>query len=111
MFGQAPYVLNGMLNYNSDSLGLAATISYNRQGRRLVIANGFTIPDVYEIPRDLVDIKISKNLGKHFIVSFTIRDLLNSPIVRTYNFDKGEPIDFDRFRYGTIYQFGIQYKL
>jgi hypothetical protein len=111
MFGQAPYVLNGMLNYNSDTLGLAATISYNRQGRRLVIANGFTIPDVYEIPRDLVDVKISKNLGKHFIVSFTIRDLLNSPIVRTYNFDEGEPIDFDRFRYGTIYQFGIQYKL
>jgi hypothetical protein len=58
-----------------------------------------------------VDIKISKNLGKHFIVSFTIRDLLNSPIVRTYNFEGIEPIDFDRFRYGTNYQIGIQYKL
>jgi hypothetical protein len=111
MFGQAPYVLNGMLNYSSDTLGLTATISYNRQGRRLVIANGFNIPDVYEIPRDLVDIKISKNLGKHFIVSFTIRDLLNSPIVRTYNFEGIEPINFDRFRYGTNYQLGIQYKL
>jgi hypothetical protein len=111
MFGQAPYVLNGMLNYSSDTLGLSATISYNRQGRRLVIANGFNIPDVYEIPRDLVDIKISKNLGKHFIVSFTIRDLLNSPIVRTYNFEGIDPIDFDRFRYGTNYQIGIQYKL
>ncbi len=111
MFGQAPYVLNGMLNYNSDTLGLTATLSYNRQGRRLVIANGFTIPDVYEVPRNLIDLKISKNLGKHFIVSLTIRDILNSPIVRTYDFKEGDPIDFDRFRYGTNYQIGIQYKL
>ena len=111
MFGQAPYVLNGMLNYTSDTLGLNATLSYNRQGRRLVIANGFTIPDVYEVPRNLIDLKISKNLGKHFILSLTIRDLLNSPIVRTYDFNEGDPIDFDRFRYGTNYQIGIQYKL
>jgi len=111
MFGQAPYVLNGMLNYTSDTLGLTATVSYNRQGRRLVIANGFTIPDVYEVPRNLIDFKLSKNLGKHFSISLTIRDILNAPIRRTYNFKQGEPIDFDQFRYGTNYQIGIQYKL
>ena len=111
MFGQAPYVLNGILSYTSDSLGLSATVSYNRQGKRLVIAGGGSLPDIYETPRNLIDIKLSKNLGKHFAVTFTIRDLLNSPIRRTYNFEEGINIDYDSYRYGTNYQIGIQYKL
>jgi outer membrane receptor for ferrienterochelin and colicin len=111
MFGQAPYVLNGILSYTSDSLGFTATVSYNRQGKRLVIAGGGSIPDIYEIPRNLIDIKLSKNLGKHFAVSLTIRDILNSPIRRTYNFEEGTNIDYDLFRFGTNYQLGIQYKL
>jgi hypothetical protein len=100
-----------MLNYTSDTLGLTATVSYNRQGRRLVIANGFGIPDVYEVPRDMIDIKVSKNLGKHWILSITARDILNTAIRRTYNFTDGNRIDFDSFRYGTFYQFAVQYRL
>ena len=111
MFGQAPYVLNGILNYTSDTLGLTATISYNRQGKRLVITNGLGIPDVYEMPRDMIDIKVSKNLGKHWLVSLTVRDLLNTAIQRRYNFTDGTIIDFDSFRYGTFYQFAVQYRL
>jgi outer membrane receptor protein involved in Fe transport len=111
MFGQAPYVLNGILSYTSDTLGLTATVSYNRQGKRLVITNGLGIPDVYEVPRDMIDIKVSKNLGKHWMVSLTVRDLLNTAIRRTYNFTDGTRIDFDSFRYGTFYQFALQYRL
>lgn len=111
MFGQAPYVLNGILSYTSDSLGFTATVSYNRQGKRLVITNGLGIPDVYEVPRDMIDIKLNKNLGKHFSISLTIRDLLNTAIRRTYNFSDGTRIDFDSFRFGTFYQVGVLYRL
>jgi hypothetical protein len=111
MFGQAPYVLNGILNYTSDTLGLTATISYNRQGKRLVITNGLGIPDVYEMPRDMIDIKVSKNVGKHWLFSLTVRDLLNTAIQRRYNFTDGTIIDFDSFRFGTFYQFAVQYRL
>jgi hypothetical protein len=111
MFGQAPYVLNGILNYTSDTLGLTATISYNRQGKRLVITNGFGIADVYEMPRDMIDIKVSKEVGKHWLFSLTVRDLFNTAIQRRYNFTDGTRIDFDSFRYGTFYQFAVQYRL
>lgn len=111
MFGQAPYVLNGILNYTSDTLRFSATVSYNRQGKRLVITNGLGIPDVYEVPRDMIDIKLSKNLWKHWVVSFTVRDVLNTAIRRNYNFTDGTRIDFDSFRYGTFYQFAVQYRL
>jgi hypothetical protein len=112
MFGQAPYIVNGILSYDSDSLGLTATVSYNVQGPRLVIAGilkGFA--NVYEMPRHTVDIKISKNLGKHYAASLTVRDLLNAPVRRAYLLSDGSYVDFDRFRYGTTFQFGFSYKI
>ena len=112
MFGQAPYIVNGILSYNSDTLGLTATISYNVQGPRLVIAGilkGFA--NVYEMPRHTLDFKVSKNLGKHYAMSLTVRDILNAPVRRAYQLSDGSYIDFDNFRYGTTFQFGFSYKI
>lgn len=118
MFGQAPFILNGMLVYKADSIGLTATLAYNVQGSKLVIVNFLpTNAFVYELPRHVIDIKISKTLGKHFAASFSIRDLLNAPIRREYRTSEGKRIeavkglDFDRFRYGTNFILGVSYKL
>ncbi len=114
MFGQAPYTLNGILTYKSDSLGLLLTLSYNVQGPRLVISsNNKEVPDIYERSRSLLDFKVSKTLGKHFGVSFTIKDILNEPIRRSYKYDDGgyDVLDYDKFTYGTNYNLGISYKL
>jgi TonB-dependent receptor len=116
MLGQAPYVLNGILSYAFDSLGLNCALSYNVQGPRLVlISSSGVAPNVYELPRHLLDFKVSKTLGKHFAVSFTVKDVLNAKVIRRYD-DKfktpeGKVIDFDTFRYGTNYQFSLSYRL
>jgi outer membrane receptor protein involved in Fe transport len=111
MFGQAPYIVNGILSYSSDTLGLTATLSYNVQGPRLVLTGILKgRPDVYEMPRNTIDIKVSKTLGDHFSMSFTVRDLLNAPVRRAYKTPNGY-VDYDRFRYGANYQIGLSYKL
>jgi outer membrane receptor protein involved in Fe transport len=123
MFGQAPYLVNSMITYNADSIGLNVTASYNVQGPRLVIAGAIKgRPDVYEIPRHMIDLKVSKKLTDHWSMSMTIRDLLNTPVRRAYKIDSinyaGEVqtteagwYDYDRFRFGTNYQLSITYKL
>ncbi|MBP6335085.1 MAG: TonB-dependent receptor [Bacteroidia bacterium] len=112
MFGQAPYVLNGILAYTADSLGLTVSLSYNVQGNRLVVAADVKeIPDIYELPRNLVDIKISKTIGKHFTLGLAVRDILNSSVVRSYNYSDGTKLDYDAYRYGTNYIFSVAYKL
>ncbi len=111
MFGQAPYVINGILTYSLDSIGLTTTVSYNVQGPRLVLTSVDLAPDVYELPRHLLDCKISKKIGKYFSVSLTVRDILNSPVRRSYKYDSGYILDFDRYRYGTNFVLGISYKL
>jgi hypothetical protein len=111
MFGQAPYIVNGILSYASDSLGITATVSYNVQGPRLVLTGILKgRPDVYEMPRHTVDMKVSKTLSKHFSMSLTVRDLLNAPVRRAYKIPSGY-IDYDSFRYGTNFQVGLSYKL
>jgi hypothetical protein len=111
MFGQAPYLFNSILSYTADSLGLTATVSYNVQGPRLVIAGVVKgRPDVYEIPRHLVDLKVSKTIGEHYSASITVRDILNSPVRRAYDLPNGY-VDFDNFRYGTNFLVSFAYKL
>jgi hypothetical protein len=110
MYGQAPYLVNAIFSYKSDTLGLVATVSYNVQGPRLVIAGVVKgRPDVYEIPRHLIDFKVSKNFGKKISCSITVRDILNAPVRRSYQLPSGL-VDFDRFRYGTNILFSIAYK-
>jgi outer membrane receptor protein involved in Fe transport len=118
MFGQAPYIINGILSQKIDSIGkldsigLALAVSYNLQGPKLVIPGLYDKPDIYEYPSHMLDFKVSKNLGKYFNISITIRDILNAPIRRAYRRDNGEWLnDYDRYRYGTNYLFGISYKL
>jgi hypothetical protein len=73
------------------------------------ILKGFA--NVYEMPRHTVDFKLSKNLGNHYAMSLTVRDILNAPVRRAYQLSDGSYIDFDNFRYGTTFQFGFSYKI
>jgi len=120
MLGQAPYVINGMLGYNSEKLGINAALSYNLQGPRLVILSIIdTYPDIYEMPRDVLDFRISKTIGKHFGISFKAQDILNSPVKRSYKFrgkelptgKTGYLLDYDKYRWGTNYTLSVSYKI
>lgn len=113
MFGQAPYIINAILVYNApEKIGMSATISYNIQGPRLALASAISeIPDVYEMPRNMIDIRFNKKLGKYFNVMLTIRDLLNTAVSRVYRYSDGTQIYYDKFRWGTNYVLGVTYKL
>ncbi len=111
MFGQAPYVVNTMLTYTSDKYKLNASLGYNVQGPRLVVVSADLTPNVFEMPRHLVDIRVSKQFGKWITVAASVRDLLNSPIRRSYKYPEGYTLDFDRFTYGTNYQLSISYRI
>ncbi|NVN94124.1 MAG: carboxypeptidase-like regulatory domain-containing protein [Bacteroidetes bacterium] len=128
MFGQAPYVLNAMLTYNIPNYGISTTLSYNIQGSKLVIVTDPTKPDIYELPRHLVDLKVSKKIGNHFIVSFKVADIFNNPVTRAYinvntdNYFKNIWNDitnksadnnfiYNKYKYGTNYILSLSYKI
>ena len=105
MQGQSPYLVNTGFYWNSENSGWQAAILYNRIGKRIVgvgrnvgSAGGedtANVPDSYEMPRNVIDLSLSKNIGKHVNIKLSVRDLLNEKVY--YN-----QIDDVTFSDGTV---------
>lgn len=78
MQGQAPYVINTGLSYAPDSSGFRISLQYNMYGKRLFAVGTFGTPDIYEMPRHLVDMTISKSLSRRIDIRLSAQDLLNA---------------------------------
>jgi outer membrane receptor protein involved in Fe transport len=111
MFGQAPWIVNGLLAYSSEKLGLSAALSYNRQGKKLtgVGVKGASFA-LYEMPRHMVDFKVGKTIGR-FGIELKIRNLLNEPVTRESVEEDGSKRLYDEYHWGTSYTLGISYDL
>ncbi|MBU6159173.1 MAG: TonB-dependent receptor [Bacteroidetes bacterium] len=81
--GQSPYLVNAGFQYEGKQ-GTGFSLLYNRVGQRLALVGNADFGDIYERPRDLVDIQLTqKILGKKGDLRLTISDLFNQPI-QTY---------------------------
>lgn len=86
MQGQSPYLINTGLFYQNDTKGLSASILYNRIGKRIETVGvpaqnpNDDIPDIYEMPRNSLDLSFSKKLGNYVELKAGVKDLLNSKI-------------------------------
>ena len=111
MLNQAPYVVNTMLAYFGEKTGITASLSYNVQGPRVVMTGAYQdIPDIYELPRNLLDIKVMKKIGKHYNISLKVMDVLNTAIVRAYKINGNFDLVYDSYKYGTNYVLACSYK-
>ncbi|MGN1246147.1 MAG: TonB-dependent receptor domain-containing protein [Muribaculaceae bacterium] len=88
MQGQSPYIVNVGVFYRSNPLSLNASVLYNRIGKRIVgvgrsmgsTENTVNIPDSYEMPRNSLDVNVSKEIG-HFEVKLSARNILNENVL------------------------------
>jgi outer membrane receptor for ferrienterochelin and colicin len=91
--GQSPYIVNVGLFYQKPDKSIMASIVYNRIGKRIIAVGRpspnkwESIPDIYEMPRNEIDIALSKTLGKRFELKAGIKDLLDEQVVYQQNVD------------------------
>ncbi len=84
--GQSPYMVNAGVFYYNDDNGLMFTLLYNIIGKRIVAVGRPSpnqwedIPNIYEMPRNDLDLAISKKIGKNFEVKAGIKDILNQQV-------------------------------
>lgn len=86
MQGQSPYLINGGLFYQNDRIGFSVGVLYNRIGKRIVgigrstdsqgNTSNNTIPDIYELPRNALDVTLTQRISKVFEVKLAARDIL-----------------------------------
>lgn len=75
--GQSPYIINTSLNY-ADEKGLSINAVYNRFGERIFSVGDVLFPTIYELPRNSVDVSITKNIGDRYSLKLGVQDLLNA---------------------------------
>lgn len=117
LVGQAPYVINGGLQHAFLNNKLNFNALYNRVGRRLAIAAGAAFPNVWEAPRDVLDmqvgIKLLKSKGE---LKLTAGDILNQRSTFYYDFNKNKKYDATdgtqgSYRPGSNLSFAFTYSL
>ncbi|MDZ4058776.1 MAG: outer membrane beta-barrel protein, partial [Bacteroidales bacterium] len=91
MQGQSPYLVNASLYYDSEKYGISAGVMYNRIGKRIVgIGRADTgsgasvnndVPDTYELSRDIIDLTVTKRIGKRVELKGGAKDIFNQSII------------------------------
>lgn len=77
--GQSPYVVNLSLTYFRPTSGTTVTALYNRFGRRIDKVGTQVLPDIFEQPRDQLDLVVEQRLSAHVGLKFTGTNLLGEP--------------------------------
>lgn len=102
--GQSPFIVNAGLFYQTRNNGLMISCLYNVTGKRIVAVGRpypdqwNDIPDIYEMPRNVIDLTFSKMIGKKIEIKGGIKDLLNEQIRYVQTVDA--LVDMDVYSHG-----------
>lgn len=117
--GQSPFVINLGLQFNNPESGWGGNMSFNRIGRRIAFVGAPRLAqfglDIYENPRSVLDIQISKSFRK-WDLKLTAGDLLAQDLVfyqdindnKKYN--SGEDNTIFRYKMGQSVTLAAAYK-
>jgi hypothetical protein len=116
MQGQSPYIVNCGLIY-SDDKDLMISVMYNIIGKRIIVVGTPQDPNVYEMPRNLLDLTVSKKLNNHLYVKCGIKDIINDKVIFkqfvSYKDSTGANIERDQllksYNPGRSLVFGVTY--
>ena len=91
--GQSPYIINAGLQYLDINKGWGISLSYNLIGRSIFIVGAASEPSIWENPRNVLDIQISKVFKQKFEVKLNIQDLLAQNRIRYQDINGNGKLD------------------
>ncbi|PZR04878.1 MAG: TonB-dependent receptor, partial [Flavobacterium psychrophilum] len=117
MQGQSPYVVNANIYYVDNSHGFQINASYNVFGKRI-----FAVGDLsqnatqYEMPRQQIDLTVSKQINTRWEIKFGIQDILNQSYRILQDSDRDGKISsvdekIVKYKPGQYTTLGVTFKL
>lgn len=92
--GQSPYIINAGLQYLDNEKGWGVSVSYNLIGRRIILVGSPNAdPSIWENPRHVLDIQLSKTFKQKLELKFNIRDLLAQNQIRYQDINNNGKLD------------------
>jgi outer membrane receptor protein involved in Fe transport len=108
--GQSPYVVNLAAFYDDIERGFAVNMFYNVFGARIFRVGSVTFPTVYEMPRNTLDLTVSKTIGPRLTLKAGAQNILNARFLFQQDSNRDTRIngtdetvtDFRRGQYFTL---------
>ena len=91
--GQSPYIVNAGIQYLDNDKDWGVSLSYNLIGRRIIIVGGNASPSIWENPRHVLDLQISKTFKKKLELKLNVRDLLAQKQILYQDMNKNGKLD------------------
>ncbi len=116
MFGQSPYIVNAGVYFHDPRNMWHVNLLYNVIGRRIYVVGYDDYPDIYEMPRNLLDLTITKNFGQHLEIKFGISNILSVAVLLLQDANADgvfDPEKDQRIQYyidPRSYSIGLSYK-
>jgi outer membrane receptor for ferrienterochelin and colicin len=117
MQGQAPYVINSAIFYNSQNSGWTVNLLYNITGKSIVFVGNNMYRDVYIMPRNVIDLTFSKKIGERLQIKGGISDILNQPITLLQDgnndgtFSRSKDQTIQKYKPGQVFSIGFSWKV
>ncbi|CAN5444775.1 TonB-dependent receptor [soil metagenome] len=117
MQGQSPYVANAGVYYSGLNNGWEISTQYNVFGKRIfAVGDKDSNANQYEMPRNQIDITVSKRLSEKLEIRFGIQDLLNQPyrLIQDSNRDgkiTGVDETIQSYKFGQYTTLGVIWRL
>jgi len=109
--GQAPYLINAGLDYESKNIGLEVGLHYNVQGETLQVVGGIA-PDVYSQAFHDLKLILNKSIGnsKKSTINLKIGNILNQKTSSLYHLYGSNDVVFSERKIGTTISVGYKFK-
>ena len=113
--GQSPYIINLGLYYNDEVTGFSANAAYNVFGPRIFSVGDVNFPSWWEMPRQSLDLQVSKRWSERFESKINVQNLLNAAYRIYQDNDQNNTIEnsealIQRFQTGTQFSVSLNWK-
>jgi TonB-dependent receptor len=103
--GQSPFIMNAGIQYIDSKYDFGVSVSYNYVGKRIVIVGNTDEPNLWENPRHVLDLQLSKTFKERLELKLNVRDVLAQNLIfyqdinKNGKFDKSSLTDNKEFQH------------
>ncbi len=112
MANQSPYIVNFSVGYDSKKTGTTVTALFNVFGRRFYYNAQGASPDIYEMPRRLLDLTFSQQFFHTVTLKLSAKNILNDQFEADYYYTgSGKKATFEKRDIGRSFGVGLSTKI
>jgi hypothetical protein len=105
--GQSPFIMNAGIQYLDSKYDFGVSVSYNYVGKRIIIVGNQDEPNIWENPRHVLDLQLSKTFKDKIELKLNVRDALAQNLIfyqdinKNGKFDKSSLTDNKEFQHAS----------